>query len=56
MRHVRDVTQHYPFVWELIFCLIHFVQTPENTHLTTGRSIGIQLAIPCNICGFSANK
>ena len=31
MRHVWDVTQHYTFLWELIFCLIHSVQTPENT-------------------------
>ena len=31
MHHVRYVTQQYTFMWELIFCLIHCVQTPENT-------------------------
>ena len=35
MHHVRDVMQHYIFLWELIFCLIYSVQMPENTHITT---------------------
>ena len=29
MRH--DAT-HYVFLWELIFCLIHYIQLPENTY------------------------
>ena len=28
---MRDVMQHYTLLWELIFCLIHSVQMPENT-------------------------
>ena len=30
----RDMT-HSLLMWELIFCLIHYVQTPENTSPTT---------------------
>ena len=30
----RDAT-HYVFLWELIFCLIHYTQLPENTSPTS---------------------
>ena len=34
MHHVRDhVMKHYTLMWELIFYLMQYIQTPENTCL-----------------------